>query len=42
MLTLASLKNPEYGYLVNDTCIIEAEVTLRGVVLVDVAFVFLS
>ncbi|XP_031261659.1 MATH domain and coiled-coil domain-containing protein At3g58400-like [Pistacia vera] len=31
-MLLAKLKDPKLGYLVNDTCIIEAEVTLLGMI----------
>ncbi|KAJ4726263.1 Ubiquitin carboxyl-terminal hydrolase 12 [Melia azedarach] len=35
MLTLAKLMDSEQGYLVDDTCIIQAQVTLLGLVLTD-------
>lgn len=34
-MTLAKLKDPKEGYLVDDNCIIRAEVTLHGVVLAE-------
>lgn len=34
-MTLAKLKDPKEGYLVDDSCIIRAEVTLHGVVLAE-------
>ena len=34
-LSLAELKDPKNGFVVNDTLIIEAEVTLLGLVVVE-------
>ena len=34
-LSLAELKDPKKGFVVNDTLIIEAEVTLLGLVVVE-------